>query len=240
MQGRMIAEAEIVAEPDDAGESGMASHQMVNSHGARWVHARTGHCNSSGPDAYLKHFQAKACRGLDPGRRPVRVKKTRQIKNLEPRFDFDRNGKGSGYRTCAKELEMAVNRYVVLYLATLIVIVPIDLVFLGLVAKGFFAAQVGDMLGEIRRAPAILFYLLYVVGMLIFVSASVTATAQSTLLYGALFGFFCYATFELTSLSLLKHWTWPVVVMDVTWGSFVTAVSSTLGLMIANWISPRI
>ena len=111
-----------------------------------------------------------------------------------------------------------MNRYVVLYLATLIVLVPIDLVFLGLVARGFFAAQVGDMLGEIRPAPAILFYLLYVVGILIFVSASVTATAPSTLLYGALFGFFCYATFELTSLSLLKHWTWPVVIMDVTWG----------------------
>jgi uncharacterized membrane protein len=136
-------------------------------------------------------------------------------------------------------LEAAVNRYVVLYLATLIVLVPIDLVFLGLVARGFFAAQVGDMLGEIRPAPAILFYLLYVVGILIFVSASATATAQSTLLYGALFGFFCYATFELTSLSLLKHWTWPVVILDVTWGSLVTAVSSTLGLMIADWITPR-
>jgi uncharacterized membrane protein len=135
---------------------------------------------------------------------------------------------------------LPVKRYVVLYLATLIVMVPIDFLFLGGVAKGFFAAQVGDMLGEIRPAPAILFYLLYVVGILIFVSASATATWQSTLLYGALFGFFCYATFELTSLSLLKHWTWPVVIVDVAWGSFVTALSSTLGLTIANWITPKI
>jgi uncharacterized membrane protein len=44
-------------------------------------------------------------------------------------------------------------------------------------------------------------------------------------LYGALFGLFCYATFELTSLSLFKHWTWAVVVVDVSWGSLVTAVS---------------
>jgi uncharacterized membrane protein len=137
-------------------------------------------------------------------------------------------------------LETAVNRNVVLYLATLIVFVPIDFLFLGFVAKGFFAAQVGDMLGEIRPVPAILFYLLYVLGMLIFVSAPAGATSQSTLLYGALFGFFCYVTFELTSLSLLKHWTWPVVMMDVTWGSFVTALSSTLGLMIADWMTPRI
>jgi uncharacterized membrane protein len=133
-----------------------------------------------------------------------------------------------------------VNRYVVLYLATLIVLIPIDFLFLGTVAKGFFTSEVGDMLGEIRLAPAILFYLLYVVGILVFVSGHAGATWQSTLLYGALFGFFCYATFELTSLSLLKHWTWPVVMVDVSWGAFVTAVSSTIGLMIANWIAREI
>ena len=96
------------------------------------------------------------------------------------------------------------------------------------------------MLGEIRPVPAILFYLLYVVGILIFVSGPAAATWQSTLLYGALFGLFCYATFELTSLSLLKHWTWPVAVVDVSWGAFVTAVSSTVGLMIANWLAPKL
>src|ERR1700709_463402 len=108
-------------------------------------------------------------------------------------------------------LEVNVNRNVVLYLATLIVLIPIDFLFLGLVAKGFFASQVGDMLGEIRMAPAVLFYLLYVAGVVIFVNGPASATWQTTLLYGALFGLFCYATFELTALSLLKHWTWPVV-----------------------------
>jgi uncharacterized membrane protein len=133
-----------------------------------------------------------------------------------------------------------VRRHFILYLTTLLVFVPIDFLFLGIVAKGFFNAQVGDMLGEIRPAPAVLFYLLYVAGILIFVSGSAAATWQSTLLYGALFGLFCYATFELTSLSLLKHWTWPVVTVDVSWGMFVTALSATLGLAITNWIMPRI
>lgn len=133
-----------------------------------------------------------------------------------------------------------MKRNVILYLATLLVIVPIDFLFLGLVAKGFFTSQVGDMLGTVRLAPAILFYLLYIVGILIFVSADPDVTWRSTLLYGALFGFFCYATFELTSLSLLKHWTWPVVIVDIAWGAFVTAVSSTLGLIIANWLEPRV
>ena len=133
-----------------------------------------------------------------------------------------------------------MNRYVVLYLATLIVLIPIDFLFLGVVAKGFFTAQVGDMLGEISPAPTILFYLLYVVGILVFVSGPAEATWPSTLLYGALFGLFCYATFDLTSLSLLKHWTWAVAAVDMTWGSLVTALSSTLGLLIANWIAPRV
>jgi uncharacterized membrane protein len=133
-----------------------------------------------------------------------------------------------------------VKRYAILYLATLIVIIPIDFLFLGTVAKGFFTSQVGDMLGDIRFAPAILFYLLYVAGILIFVSGPATATWQSTLLYGALFGLFCYASFELTALSLLRHWTWPMVVVDVCWGTFVSAVSATIGLMLTNLIAPEI
>jgi uncharacterized membrane protein len=136
--------------------------------------------------------------------------------------------------------EIDVKRYILLYLATLIVIVPIDFLFLGTVAKGFFTSQVGDMLGQVRLAPAILFYLLYIVGILVFVSGSPGATWRSTLLYGGLFGLFCYATFELTSMSLLRHWTWPVVIVDVAWGTFVTGVSSTLGLVIANWIERKV
>jgi len=133
-----------------------------------------------------------------------------------------------------------VKRYAVLYLATLMVIVPIDLVFLGTVAKSLFTAEVGDMLGEVRPAPAILFYLLYVAGILVFVSGQAAATWPSTLLYGALFGLFCYATFELTALSLLKHWTWTVVVVDVSWGAVVTAASSTLGRIIADGLTPKV
>ena len=133
-----------------------------------------------------------------------------------------------------------MKRNVILYLATLLVIVPIDFLFLGVVAKGLFTSQVGDMLGTVRLAPAILFYLLYVIGILVFVSATQNVTWHTTLLYGALFGFFCYMTFELTNMSLLKQWSWTVVVVDIAWGTFVTAVASTLGLLIANWIAPRV
>jgi uncharacterized membrane protein len=132
-----------------------------------------------------------------------------------------------------------LQRYAVLYLATLIVLIPVDLLFLGTIAKAFFTAEVGDMLGDLRLAPAILFYLLYVAGILVFVNAPDSATWRSTLIYGALFGLFCYATFELTALSLLRHWTWRVVAVDVSWGAVVTALASTVGLLIANQIAPK-
>ncbi|MCG2639793.1 hypothetical protein XI06_23045 [Bradyrhizobium sp. CCBAU 11434] len=127
-----------------------------------------------------------------------------------------------------------MNRIAVLYVATLVVLTGLDFLFLGLIAKGFFTAQVGDMLGDLRPVPAVLFYLIYVVGVLIFVSGSAGVTWQSTLLYGALFGLFCYATFDLTALALLKHWSWPVAFVDIGWGAVVTAVSSTAGLLMAD------
>ena len=130
-----------------------------------------------------------------------------------------------------------MNRIVLLYVVTLIVLTGLDFLFLGLVAKGFFAAQVGDMLGEIKPVPAVLFYLLYVAGVLVFVSGAAGTTWQSTLLYGALFGLFCYATFDLTALALLKHWSWPVAFLDIGWGAVVTAVSSTAGLLVAQRVT---
>jgi uncharacterized membrane protein len=132
-----------------------------------------------------------------------------------------------------------MSRNAVLYLATLAVLLGLDIPFLGLVAKGFFQSQVGDMLGEVRPLPAMLFYLLYVAGILVFVSAPGDATWRSAVIYGGLFGLFCYATFELTSMSLLKHWTWPVVAIDIGWGIVATAVASTAGLLIADWLTPR-
>jgi uncharacterized membrane protein len=133
-----------------------------------------------------------------------------------------------------------VKRYLVLYLATALVMLPLDLLFLGFVAKGFFNSQVGDMLGEVRLSPAILFYLIYVGGIVLFVNGAPGTTWQSAALFGALFGLVCYATFELTAMSLLKHWTWPVVMVDMAWGAALTAVVAALGLLLGNWVLARI
>jgi uncharacterized membrane protein len=122
---------------------------------------------------------------------------------------------------------------------TLVVLTGLDFLFLGLIAKGFFVSEVGEMLGEVRVVPAVMFYLLYVVGVMIFASGGATATPKSALLHGALFGLFCYATFDLTALALLKHWSWAVTAADISWGAAVTAVSSTAGLLVADWLVPK-
>ena len=59
------------------------------------------------------------------------------------------------------------------------------------------------------------------------------------MLYGALFGFFCYATFDLTCLAVLKHWSWPAAFLDISWGAFVTATSATVGVVVADWLVAR-
>jgi uncharacterized membrane protein len=132
-----------------------------------------------------------------------------------------------------------LKRNLVLYFATLVVLTALDFLFLGVLAKRFFVSEVGDMLGELRALPAILFYALYVAGVLVFVSGRPHATPRSTLLHGALFGLFCYATFDLTALALLKHWSWAVAAVDISWGAVVTAVSSTAGLLVADRIVPK-
>jgi uncharacterized membrane protein len=133
-----------------------------------------------------------------------------------------------------------MNRYLVLYLTTALVMLPLDLLFLGFIAKGFFASQVGDMLGQVRLLPAVIFYLLYAGGIVLFVNGAANATWQSAFALGALFGLVCYATFELTAMALLKHWSWGVVAVDMTWGMALTATAATLGLLLANSVTGRL
>ena len=130
-----------------------------------------------------------------------------------------------------------MKRYAILYIATLAILLPLDFLFLGVLAKDFFKSQVGSVLGEVNVVAAVLFYLLYPVGIVIFVSAAAGTNLTQTLMYGALFGLFCYATFDLTALALLKGWTWPAAILDISWGMFATAISATLGLFIANAVS---
>ena len=130
-----------------------------------------------------------------------------------------------------------MNRFIIVYLATAAVLLPLDFLFLATAGKKLFNDNVKDMLLESPRlTPAILFYVLYLAGVTIFVNGAAPSAWQENVLYGALFGVFCYATFELTSMAMLKHWEWAVVVPDIVWGGVVTSISAAVGGLLANWL----
>ena len=112
----------------------------------------------------------------------------------------------------------------------------IDLFWLGVVAKGFYARHVGDLLREtVNWGAAILFYLIYIAGIQTFVLMPALDQGWRPLdaaLRGGFLGFFAYATFDLTCLALFKNWSLTVTVVDMLWGTVLTAGTSAAALFI--------
>ncbi len=130
-------------------------------------------------------------------------------------------------------------RFAVAYAATLVVFCGLDFLWLGFVAKGYYQSQVGTLLLEKPNLPvAALFYGLYIVGILTFAVLPALDAGQwgKALLYGALFGFFAYATYDLTNLATLKGWSMGVAVLDLAWGVTVTAISATAGYLVTRTV----
>jgi uncharacterized membrane protein len=125
-------------------------------------------------------------------------------------------------------------RIALTYVVTLVVFGVLDAIWLGLISGSMYRATLGDiLLDKFRVAPAVVFYLLNIVGLLVFVipGAPGPESWKTTLLYGALFGIFTYATYDLTNLATLRAFTLQLTVADIVWGAFVTAVASTLGML---------
>ncbi len=123
-------------------------------------------------------------------------------------------------------------QYVIAYIATAIVFLAIDYVWLSQVATRFYFDRIGHLLmDQPNLAAAGMFYLLYVVGIVIFaVAPALKAESVGTaLIYGAMFGFFTYATYDLTNYATLRQWPLVVVIVDISWGTLLSAVSATLG-----------
>jgi uncharacterized membrane protein len=129
---------------------------------------------------------------------------------------------------------------IIAYFATACVFLGLDAIWLSTMASRLYKPTIGDlMLDKFEVTPAILFYLLYLVGVVIFAISPAIASGKwsSALLYGALFGFFAYATYDLTNQATLKNWTTLLTVSDIVWGTFATGVSATLGYLIASTVS---
>jgi uncharacterized membrane protein len=132
-----------------------------------------------------------------------------------------------------------MTRFAIAYVATFVVFCGMDYLWLGFVAKGYYQSQVGALLLERPNlAVAALFYGLYIVGVLIFAVLPALDAGQWTraLLYGALFGFFAYATYDLTNLATLKGWSPGVALLDLAWGAVVTGTSATAGFLVTRTV----
>ncbi|MEL6265065.1 MAG: DUF2177 family protein [Pseudomonadota bacterium] len=128
---------------------------------------------------------------------------------------------------------------VVLYLVTAVIFLGADAVWLQAYVSGLFRSHIGEiMLEDFRLLPAVGFYTLYVVGMLYFASAAGLGDKPLTrvALDAALFGFFCYGTYEFTNYATLKGWHPQMVMVDIAWGTIATAVSAVLGVLITRAI----
>jgi uncharacterized membrane protein len=128
-----------------------------------------------------------------------------------------------------------MKRYLVLYFVTLLVIVPLDILWLGVLMRDFFKSRLGDMLGDLKMLPALLFYLMYAAGILVFASGSAGATWRSAALFGGLLGLIAYGTYDLTNLAVARHWSWSAAAVDVAWGAFVTGLAGAISVLAADW-----
>ncbi len=122
-----------------------------------------------------------------------------------------------------------------LYCISLAIFFAIDLLWLGVIAKDLYKDQLGSLLShEVHWGPALLFYFLYMAGLVFFAISPALREADwlSSLLYGGFFGLVCYSTYDLTNLATLKGWPMKLVIVDLLWGVFISASTS----LITFWI----
>lgn len=132
---------------------------------------------------------------------------------------------------------MNITNFIKIYLITLPVFFAIDMIWLGLIARNFYRENLGSLLKEnVNWTAAIIFYLMFIAGMIIFVISPALEKNSWThaLIYGSLFGLITYATYDLTNLATLKDWSLTVVIVDMIWGMILSASVSTISYFISS------
>ncbi len=129
--------------------------------------------------------------------------------------------------------------FIKLYAIAFPVFLAIDMVWLGLVAKNFYRDQIGNLMKpDVNWAAAIIFYLIFIVGLVVFVISPAVEKGSWThaVLFGALFGLVCYATYDLTNLAVAKDWPLLVTIVDLAWGAVLASSVSVVTYFIASKI----
>ena len=117
------------------------------------------------------------------------------------------------------------------------VFMVIDLIWIGVVAAPFYRKQIGFLMAKsVNWAAAILFYIIFIAGMVIFViyPALTNQSFSSALIMGALYGLVTYATYDLTNLATLEGWPMPMVIVDMLWGISLSVLVSSITYVLIN------
>jgi uncharacterized membrane protein len=129
--------------------------------------------------------------------------------------------------------------YLKLYFALLVVFFAVDMIWLGLIASSFYKKHLGYLMApEVNWPAAIIFYLLFILGIMVFVVIPGVKenSLPDTLIRAALFGLITYATYDLTNLATIRDWPLIVTIVDLIWGTVLSTLVSTAGYFIAKWI----
>jgi uncharacterized membrane protein len=132
---------------------------------------------------------------------------------------------------------MSFKQMFFLYLITLAVFFTIDMVWLGAIAKSFYRKHLGPLMAtKVVWPAAILFYLLFILGLIVFVIRPALAQGEpaQALLLGAIFGLISYATYDLTNLATLKDWPLVVTVVDLVWGAALGGLVSLISALVGH------
>lgn len=129
--------------------------------------------------------------------------------------------------------------FLIAYVTVLVVFGIIDALWLWQMADTLYRPVLGDMLAEkIRMIPALVFYLLFPVGVVVFavLPAHKDGSVLSAFALGALLGALCYATYDLTNYATLKQWSLQITVIDIAYGAVVTGICATAAFYVLQMI----
>jgi uncharacterized membrane protein len=135
------------------------------------------------------------------------------------------------------ELEQVASMFIKLYLVAFPIFLIVDMLWLGLVSKSFYQKHIGFLMkSDVNWHAAMVFYLLFIGGLVTFVVVPAVEKQSSlnALLFGALFGLVTYATYDLTNLATLKHWPSLVTIIDLAWGTTLSALVSSVTYIVST------
>ena len=128
------------------------------------------------------------------------------------------------------------------YIATALIFGALDAIWLTKVGPKLYRPEIGELLMDgWRPAPALIFYALYILGIQIFAVQPALAAGrwQVAAQYGALFGFFCYMTYDLTNQATMRVWSTKVTLMDIAWGTVATGIAAGAAACLVLALLPR-